>query len=43
MRMFRNARRQAPYESGKFTPGQDLKILYTFVSHTPGDRLSHWF
>jgi hypothetical protein len=31
------------YESGAFSRGQDLKILYTFVSHNPGDRFSRWF
>jgi len=40
---FESVIRKGLYDSGAFSRGQDLKILYTFISHNPGDRVSRWF
>lgn len=35
--------RKGLYESGTFSHGDDLRILYTFISHDPGSQFQRWF
>ena len=40
---FENSLRDKIYGSGKFERGEDLKLLYTFISYEEGDRFMRWF
>jgi len=31
------------YEEGPFTPGSELRIIYTFVGVDEGDQFARWF
>src|SRR5690349_7905194 len=40
---FRSAVEKGLYEKGAFNRGQDLRVVYTFVSHNPGSQFERWF
>jgi hypothetical protein len=40
---FRSVVEKGLYEKSAFTRGEDMRILYTFVSHNPGSQFQRWF